>query len=237
MSNSGAVRARLREALAHARETRAVARELDGARLEGRHVVHQQLVGQTQRVQQAGADAARKRRAAARQHRQPGPQRIAGRGVRVVGQRVEEQVGAGVAREVLVEADARREVQAARHRCRAPSAAARRLARGGVVVLQQPQHAAVDRGEDAHPRRERRRRDLVGVVEAREHERPSSGRPCAARVVARADRALAVVGLVAVRQAHHALDVRALLAGRDRPARRRRSRPCTGAPSVPGKPR
>jgi hypothetical protein len=49
--------------------------------------------GQTHRIQQADGNPARERLADLRQYRQAGPLGIACRGVRVVGQRVEKQVG------------------------------------------------------------------------------------------------------------------------------------------------
>ncbi len=115
-----------------------------------------------------------------------------------------------MAREVLGQSDARREVQAFRHDAMGRRRGAQ-VGGGGVVVLQQPQHAAVDAGQDAHPRRERGRHDLVGVVEAREHHRIRRQAQLGARGQ-RGDRAAPIVGLVAVRQVQHVLDVRALLA-------------------------
>src|SRR5262245_3037365 len=59
--------------------------------------------------QQASGDAARKGRAGARDDRQPGPQRIARGGVRVVVKRVEKQVGEAVSGEVIIRRHAWRE--------------------------------------------------------------------------------------------------------------------------------
>lgn len=58
-------------------------------------------LGKPDCVQQAGGDAAGEARATAGDERQPRPQRVAGRRVRVVGQRVEKEVGSAMARQML----------------------------------------------------------------------------------------------------------------------------------------
>ena len=75
------------------------------------------------------------------------------------------------------------------------------VARRRRVVLEQPQHAALDAREQPHPDVEHRRRDLVVVVEAAEHEARLRQARLRARRRRRGDGAPAVVGLVAVGQA------------------------------------
>src|SRR5712692_5629374 len=51
------------------------------------------------------------------------------------------------------------------------------IARGLRIVLQQPEHAAVNVFEESYPDLENLRRDLAGVVEAAKHQ-ALSGQPC-----------------------------------------------------------
>ena len=94
-------------------------------------------------MQQAAGHAAGEGAADAGQHRQPRPQRVARRRVRVVRQRVDEEVGQPVPREVRVGREPRREHQALGGDA-APLGLAPQVACRRRIVLEQPQHAARD---------------------------------------------------------------------------------------------
>jgi len=80
-----------------------------------------------------------------------------------------EQIGQALAGEMGVELEARREHQAAGGDAARLGMAAEIVRRGGIV-MQQPQHAALDPAQQPHPGIEHRRPDLVAVVERAEHE-------------------------------------------------------------------
>src|SRR5579864_2936780 len=93
-------------------------------------------------LQQARGNAARESVAEQGQERQPGPERIARRGVRIAIEGVEEEIGEAVTREMLRRCDSRREDEALGcHAARLRMATQIRPRRGGV--LEQPQHAAL----------------------------------------------------------------------------------------------
>jgi hypothetical protein len=123
-------------------------------------------LGQPDRVQQAGGDAARKTRAELGQYGQACPQGIDGGGVRIERNRVEEQVSRAMSRQMVGEP---------RHSLCEYQALGTDAARGSLRpqtvrrprrTLVQPEHAAVDLRKDAHPYVEHSRGDLVVVVEA-----------------------------------------------------------------------
>src|SRR5271170_5482616 len=68
-------------------------------------------IGQTDRVQQASGDAPGKCRTDARDNRQAGPKRVRSRRAAIVVERVQREVGASLARQILVQADPFRENQ------------------------------------------------------------------------------------------------------------------------------
>ncbi len=128
----------------------------------------------------AAGDAADQGIAHAGEHGQAGEQGIVGGGVRAIGVGVEEQVGGGIARDMGLHIDPGGEDQARRIDAGGMGFAAQIVLRLDAG-LEQPQHASGHRGEQAHPQREHVGQDLVGVVEATEHE-AGLGRPQAARV-------------------------------------------------------
>ncbi len=89
--------------------------------------------------------------------------------MRAIGVGVEEQVGGGIARDVGLHVDPRGEDQPRRIDAGGMGFAAQIVLRLDAG-LEQPQHASGHRGEQAHPQREHVGQDLVGVVEATEHE-------------------------------------------------------------------
>ena len=89
--------------------------------------------------------------------------------MRVEWQRIEKQVGKAVAGEMLFERDALREHQTSRIDGSRGGLSAK-VVLGGGVVAQQPQHTSLDVIEEAHPDFEHRRRNLVAMIEATEHE-------------------------------------------------------------------
>ena len=131
----------------------------------------------------------------------------------VVGQGVEEQVGQALARQVFGHGHAGCQHQPRRVHTRRLRAGAQ-VGGGLGVVLQQPQHAAGSALQQAHPHGKHRRADLVVVVEAAEHKTllGQAGLSPAGRGGRYG--ALAVVDLVAVRQAHDVLGVEAFTARR-----------------------
>ena len=136
--------------------------------------------------------------------------RTAAGGVRVVGQRVEDEVGEAVPCEVPGGIAVRGEYQPLRRDAaalRLATQVARRHGRG----LDEPQHAARHPHQQAHPDGEHLRRNLVAVVEAAEHEAVLGQPFLGTRGHVRVDRPAVVVGLVAVGQAHDALRVVALV--------------------------
>ncbi|GCC43192.1 hypothetical protein chiPu_0026934, partial [Chiloscyllium punctatum] len=171
-------------------------------------------LGQADRMEQARRDPADKRVAENGQHRQASPQRIAGGGVGVDGNVVEEQVGEAMAREMVGQRRPLCEHQALRSDAARDRLLAQICARLGVG-FEQPQHAALDAAEDPHPPVEHAGRDLVVVVEAAEHEARRSQPHLAARKHAIGDDALVVIGLIAVGQSHHLLAVEFAMVVRD----------------------
>ena len=102
-------------------------------------------------------------------HRQPRPERIARRRVRIVGQGIEEQIGDAMTRQMIV----RRSSAGKDEPIRSDAAVFRfppQIANRAGIVLEQPQHAAFDVTEKPHPDVEHGGDDLVIVVEAAEHE-------------------------------------------------------------------
>ena len=131
----------------------------------------------------------------------------------VVGQGVDDEVGERVPRQMIGQRDLRREHQAMGidpARLRFPA----QIRGREIIRLQQPQDAAFDLAENAHPDIEDRRRDLEAVVEAAQHERVVRQAGVAARRGLRRDRPLRIVDLVAVRQVDDGLGVERLLVER-----------------------
>ncbi len=107
----------------------------------------------------------------------PATQRVARRGVRVVGERVEKEVGKAKAGQMVGDiVEAWSEDEAIRIDLPGGGSGAK-VPHDGLVPPRQPHHAAFDRVQQAHPRHEYRRRDLGVVVETAVHTVPRSGRP------------------------------------------------------------
>ncbi|HWI87067.1 MAG TPA: hypothetical protein VNT42_12205 [Sphingomonas sp.] len=102
--------------------------------------------------------------------RQSCPQRVAGGGVRIDVERVEKQVGAAVSRQMIGQRGAGREDEPARVDPPACGFAPQIPGRPRIV-LQQPQDAPFDSGEQTHPDVEFDRGNLVIVIEAAKNER------------------------------------------------------------------
>ncbi len=108
--------------------------------------------------------------APAGEQRQSGPQGIAGGGVGVIGQGIQKQIGLLQPRQMPVERQSTARTPggpAPRHAVRLP---ARRFCRKGGLAFQQPQHAAINLPQNAHPAGENCRRQLVALVEIAEHK-------------------------------------------------------------------
>ncbi len=146
-----------------------IARELERTRLVCGQRRRDQF-GHADRREQARRNSSCEGRARRGDDRHAHEQRIARRGVRVAGQRVEEQVRESEPREMIVEVGKeRREHQATRADALFLSFDHEVAARG-VVGLGEPQHAAVDGLEQPHPHREDLRCEFVAVVEAAEDD-------------------------------------------------------------------
>ena len=118
------------------------------------------------------------------------------------------------ARQMLVRRQVRCKDQPLRvHPCcgRVPAQLVRALGR----ALVQPQHAAWDGLQDAHPAGKHVGKDFVGVVEAHVDESRFGQPKLTARKNIFGDAALAVVALVAVRHAHHFFGEVRLVLGRN----------------------
>src|ERR1700722_7322473 len=89
--------------------------------------------------------------------------------MRVAGQGVEKQVGGPVTPEMFGQWHQRRKDQPGRIDAALFGLEAQ-IADDQLVALEQPQHAAGNRNEQAHPYLEKCWRDLVAVVEAAKHE-------------------------------------------------------------------
>ena len=80
---------------------------------------------------------------------------------------------------------------------------------GPAIVPEQPEHAALDRREEAHPDIESR--DVIFQLLLKQQKtKPSSGRPASARVGARLTGSLAVVDLIGIRQVGDLLGIEPL---------------------------
>ncbi len=190
-------------------ELHRIERQLHRRRLVGRERVRDEF-GELNREQQARGDTAREGVAGAGEHRKPRPQRIARRRVGVARERVEEEVGQTMARQVLVERPPRcKDETLRRHAARLGFVF--EVAHGGGIVVEQPEHAAFSGFEQPHPDVEQLRRDLEAAVERAEDE-AGIGKPLLrTRGRALGDAALAVVGLVRVGKADDLLAVVALV--------------------------
>ena len=133
-------------------------------------------LGQTDGCEQARRHARHEGLARQRDQRQAGPQRVACRGVGVDREGVEKQIGQAMAGKMGVEIEARREHQAVGRDAARLGMAAQVVRRSGIV-LQQPQHAALDLAQQTHPDVEHRRPDLVAVVERAEDEAALAASP------------------------------------------------------------
>ena len=149
---------------------------------------------QADRVQQAGRHAPGEGASPLREHREPHPERIAGRRAGVVGQGVQEQVGRGEPGEVVLARAAPREDQPLRREADRRRFAAQAV--DGLVFLgQQPQHGVRHARQDPAPGAEHGRGQLGRVVEAAQHDR--ARRQAERAPVGRGGpRSLAIVGLV-----------------------------------------
>src|SRR5580658_1549420 len=96
--------------------------------------------------------------------------------------------------------------------CRAHSSGLRfpaQVVRGNGIVLQQPQHTALDALQDAHPAIEHLGSDLERVVEAAEHEALRRQAQFRTGELPVSNTPSAIVGLIAVRQRNDLLLIEA----------------------------
>ena len=152
--------------------------------------------------------------AGAGQHRQPAPQGVAGGGMGVVRQRVHEQIGQLLARQMVRQ---RRHALCEYHPLGFDAARlclASQISNGVLIDLRQPQHASLDACEQPHPHVEYHGRKLVAVVEAAKHE-ACFGQPfLRPRRNLRRNRLARVIGQIAVRQMNDLFAVIGLLVER-----------------------
>src|SRR5579871_6071913 len=85
------------------------------------------------------------------------------------------------------------------------------IARCFGIVLEQPQHAALDPCQQPHPHVENGRRDLIIVVETAEDKASIGKVELTARGCLLGDAALAVIGLIRVGKANDLLAVESVL--------------------------
>ena len=144
--------------------------------------------------------------ATAGEQRQARPKRVAGRGMGVVGQGIEKQIGQGQPRQMPVERRVRGKDQAIT--CHAVTFRFRpQMRRPCAVAFHQPQHAAIDRFQDPHPQGEHVGREFVALVEIAEDEVLRRQAMFAADGAAFGNGAPVVIDLIAVRQPDHLFGV------------------------------
>ena len=166
--------------------------------------VRRRQFGQSERVELASRHPARHRRPHAREHGQPGEQGVVRHGAGILGQRVEEEVGERVAREMIGRRDARREDEALAAHAAALRFHAQVGARPGAA-RGKPQDAPGDGREQPHPDVERLRSKLVQRVETAKDEAVRGETGSLARQRARRNFPARVAGTVAMRKRQQAL--------------------------------
>src|SRR5476649_893721 len=125
--------------------------------------------------------------------------------MRYVGKRIEGEVGYRIARKVLRQRQFGRENQAL-GRDSVALAFASEVAGCPAIVFEQPQHASGNLLEQAHPTGEDFRRDLIRLIEAAE-DKAIVRQPVGGARQWRRDLALAIIGLIAMRQPEYALGI------------------------------
>ena len=154
---------------------------------------------QSRRVQQTRRHARSESGTECGQHRQSGPQRVARRGVRAIGLRIEEKIGQAMPGKMFGRAQPRREHQPV-GRDAARFGLTLKIVHGIGIVFEQPEHASRNFAQQPHPEGENLRRDFVIVVEAAEDEARFGQARLAAREPVVGDCAPRIVALIAVRQ-------------------------------------
>ncbi len=149
-------------------------------------------------MQKAAGNASHEHLAGAGDDRKARPERLARGGVGVDREIVEKQVGERVAGLVLGDAQLGGEDEPGRVDAARGSFAAQ-IGFGEIIGVEQPEHAAGHRAEEAHPDAEDAGGDLVDIVERAEHEAVRRQAAIGACPHGCRRAPLTVVGLIAVR--------------------------------------
>src|SRR5258706_2395262 len=124
---------------------------------------------QPDRVQEARSDASGEARAHNGEDRSARPKRVARGRVRAIGQRIEKKIGQAMLRQILGVTYARRKDKS-RGRDAPRLSLPLEIAGPVQIILEKPEHALPDLGQEPHPEIEMVWRDLPAVIETAKNE-------------------------------------------------------------------